>query len=72
MATGEFFLGQEALDLDLIDYLGGKDLAINVTKQLANITEAKLIEYKVEPGFLDLITSLFSKPSLESGLKIQA
>lgn len=72
LATGEFFLGQEALELGLIDYLGSKDLAINVTKQLANITETKLIEYKAEQGFLDLITSLFSKPSIESGLKINA
>ncbi|HLD15863.1 MAG TPA: signal peptide peptidase SppA [Candidatus Nanoarchaeia archaeon] len=72
LATGEFFLGQEALNVGLIDYLGGKDLAINVTKQLANITEAKLVEYKEEPSIINLLTSLFSKPSLESGLKIKA
>jgi protease-4 len=53
--TGLFYLGKEALDLGLIDSLGGKDLAINITKQLANITEAELVIYERKVGLSALL-----------------
>ena len=31
--SGLFYLGREAIDLGLVDYLGNKDLAINVSKE---------------------------------------
>ena len=57
LATGEFFLGQEALPLGLVDYLGGKETAMNITKQLANITSAEEKVYKEKLGFLDVFSS---------------
>lgn len=56
LANGLFYLGKEAKDLGLIDELGGKELAINITKQLANITEAEIVKYEKEKGLFDLLS----------------
>ncbi len=40
---GSIILGDEAYKLGLIDYLGGKETAINVTKKLANLTDIELL-----------------------------
>ena len=61
LATGEFYLGKEAYDLGLVDYLGGKDLAINLTKQLAGIKEAELIRYEKKRGIFDIVGGLSAK-----------
>lgn len=53
LATGEIFLGQEAVKLGLVDELGGKDEAVNVSKRLANITEAEVVTYKESAGFFE-------------------
>ena len=53
LATGEIFLGQEAIKLDLIDELGGESEAINVSKKLANISEAEIIEYYETENFFN-------------------
>ncbi len=55
LATGEFFLGQEAIKLGLIDELGGRDEAVNVSKQLANVTEAEVVKYKDSEGIFDYL-----------------
>nr|MBI4156624.1 signal peptide peptidase SppA [Candidatus Woesearchaeota archaeon] len=61
LATGEFYLGKEAYDLGLVDYLGGKDLALNLTKQLAGIKEAELIRYEKKRGIFDIVGGLTAK-----------
>jgi len=61
LATGEFYLGKEAYDLGLVDYLGGKDLALNLTKQLAGIKEAELIRYEKKRGIFDIVGGLSAK-----------
>ena len=61
LATGEFYLGKEAYDLGLVDYLGGKDLALNLTKQLAGIKEAELIRYERKRGIFDIVGGLSAK-----------
>ena len=43
LATGIYFLGEEAKDLGLIDILGSKELAININTELANVTEVSLV-----------------------------
>ncbi len=58
LATGIYYLGEEALELGLVDVLGNKDYAINITKELANITEAKLVTYEKERTVIDLLSSL--------------
>jgi|SRR3989338_722417 len=55
IANGLFYLGTEAKELGLIDELGGKELAINITKQLANITEAEIVKYEKEKSLFDLL-----------------
>ena len=67
MANGLFYLGQEAYDLKLIDYLGGKELAINITKQLAGLEDAKVIEFEKRRGIVDLLEKITSKASYYIG-----
>ena len=55
LATGEIFLGQEAIKLNLIDELGGKEEAVNASKRLANITEAEVVKYKDTGEFLNFL-----------------
>lgn len=49
---GSVYLGEEAKDVGLIDYLGGKEKAIEVCKELAGIKNARIIDYdkKMEKG----------------------
>jgi protease-4 len=56
--TGEFFLGLEAKELGLIDYLGNKEDAINIAKNLSNIKEAKLVEFKEKKTILDILSKI--------------
>ena len=58
LADGSFYLGEEALSLGLIDYLGNKDLAINITKQMANIPEAKLVTYQKKESILSILSRI--------------
>ena len=56
--TGEFFLGLEAKELNLVDYLGGKEKAIEIAKNLSSIKEAKLVEVKEKKSILDILNKL--------------
>jgi protease-4 len=56
--SGEFFLGIEAKELGLIDYLGNKETAVEVAKNLSNIKEAKLIEFKEKKSIFDVLSKL--------------
>ncbi|MEK6907027.1 MAG: signal peptide peptidase SppA [Nanoarchaeota archaeon] len=56
--TGEFFLGMEAKELGLVDYLGNKDTAIEVVKKLSNLKEAKVVEYKEKKNIFDVLNKL--------------
>ncbi|MEK6903677.1 MAG: signal peptide peptidase SppA [Nanoarchaeota archaeon] len=60
LATGIYYLGAEAYDLGLVDYLGGKELALNITKQLANITDAEIKTFEPKRSFFDLLSKLSS------------
>ena len=73
--TGVYFLGQEAKELGLVDMLGNKELAINITKEKAGIDEAKIIVYEKKETIFDLFTGLsasaafFMGEGVASGLK---
>lgn len=58
LATGVYYLGEEAKELGLVDYLGNKDLAVSLTKEASSIKEANLITYKKERTILDILSSL--------------
>lgn len=56
--TGEFFLGIEAKEIGLIDYIGGRDTAIEIAKNLSNVKEARLIEFKEKKSIFDVLNKL--------------
>ncbi len=55
LATGQVYTGAQALELGLVDVLGGLDQAIQEAEKLAGIEEARIVEY--EPSFFDLFFS---------------
>ncbi|MFH1638251.1 MAG: signal peptide peptidase SppA [Candidatus Woesearchaeota archaeon] len=67
IATGEFFLGKEAISLGLVDELGGMGNALNITRGLANDTDAQLY-FKPEPSrFFDKLLGFSSQASYYFG-----
>ena len=65
-----FYLGIEAKDLGLVDILGGREEAILKAKELANIEDGQIIEYKSKKSILDLLESISSKAFFNVGLGI--
>lgn len=58
LATGMYSLGQEFYEAGLVDYLGGKEEAIKVAKELAGIKEAKLVKFEKKTSILDMLSRL--------------
>ncbi|MBW2977299.1 signal peptide peptidase SppA [Candidatus Woesearchaeota archaeon] len=61
ISTGEFFLGSEAFELNLIDQVGDIETAKEYLKQELNLTTITLAEYKKPTGFAGLFGSTFSE-----------
>ena len=70
LANGFFYLGEEAYNYGLVDYLGGKELALTVTKELANLTKAGVTEFKEEKKWYDFLSriSAFSSYYIGEGI----
>jgi protease IV len=66
LATGEVFLGSEAVKLGLIDSLGTKEDALNYLETKLNTT-VYLVEYKQKKSFSDLLAGFSSMNSREIG-----
>ena len=60
IATGEFFLGEEAMNLGLVDKLGDKLIAEEYLKQTYDLDEIEYITYETQETFFDLLTGVFS------------
>lgn len=60
MATGEFFLGVEALDLGLVDELGNLDTAKEYLQIVQGIKKIETVRYEAESSFLKLLTKLWA------------
>ena len=60
-SNGIYYLGIEAQELGLVDHLGGKELAINITKELANITEADTITYEKKKSWMQALSKITSE-----------
>lgn len=60
MATGEFFLGVEALERGLIDELGDLETAEKYLKTTSGLEEIDYVVYEKETGLLDLFTGVFA------------
>ncbi len=56
LATGEFYLGSEALDLGLIDQFGNVDTAVELIKLDLNLTDVGVVEHREELGLLDILS----------------
>lgn len=67
LATGEFFLGSEAKDNGLIDYLGDKETLKEMLKTDLNLTEIEFAEYKTNPSLVDIFSGVLSKYSFNVG-----
>jgi len=57
IATGIYFLGEQAKDLGLVDVLGGKDEAFAYIQNKLNITVAP-VRYEQKKGFLEAFAGL--------------
>lgn len=58
VATGEIFLGSEALNLGLVDKLGSKDEAVGSAENLAGIDASRTVEYRKSVGILERLSAL--------------
>lgn len=67
VSNGLFFLGLEAKDLGLVDELGGKEKAIDLLKELANVKEAQIVTFQKKKSLFDLFASLTSYNSFYIG-----
>lgn len=66
LSTGIFYLGTEALQIGLIDELGGKKEAISYIEKKHGIT-ADVVEYKKEKTLLDVLSKLLNEKSFYVG-----
>jgi len=57
LADGSIYTAPEALDEKMIDEIGYLDGAIKTAKKLANITQARVVEYKKPFSFADFLRS---------------
>lgn len=67
IATGEFFLGVEALDLGLVDELGDKNTAEEYIKNTYGLDEIEYAVYEPSRGLFDLLSGVFSDFSFHLG-----
>src|SRR3989338_6001678 len=66
VATGMFFLGEEAKELGLVDELGEKAEAVKIIENQLNIT-AVTVQYSHEPTLGEILGDVFSKQSFYVG-----
>jgi protease-4 len=61
LATGEFYLGNEAIGLGLIDAIGDEETAKEYIMKKLNITTIEIAEYKKKPSFLDMFGKILNE-----------
>jgi len=64
LATGQLYTGAQALDLELVDKLGGLETAIELASSLAGITTPEIEEYSPPASFFERLLGGLSIPSL--------
>ena len=72
LASGEIFLGVEALDLGLIDQLGDKEIAKEYIQETYGLEEVNFLVYQKEVGLLDVLSQVFTDLSFNLGKGIGA
>ncbi len=56
LANGLFYLGQDSVENGLVDYIGNKEYAIELAKELAGISNGDVSEYEEEASFFEQMT----------------
>jgi protease-4 len=67
LATGEFFLGSEALELGLIDKIGDKETAKQYLQQKLNLSYVEFAEFRKPKSIFDILSSISSEFSFLMG-----
>ena len=67
ISSGEFYLGIEALELGLIDYLGDMETASGIIRSDLNLDRIEFAEYEKPAGLIDLLGGVFSQHSFYIG-----
>ncbi len=57
ISTARIFSANEALDLNLIDKIGDKETAVELLKEVTGFDEIKLVSYKRNLSFFELLSS---------------
>ncbi|HLG28939.1 MAG TPA: signal peptide peptidase SppA, partial [Candidatus Brocadiales bacterium] len=60
LADGRIYTGKQALDNGLVDQLGYMEDAVNITKELAGVTEAQIVKYQRPWHLSDLLRAAAS------------
>jgi len=67
LANGLFYLGQDAVTNGLVDEIGDQTYAINLTKQMAGVSDGDVVEYTEEAPFFDRFDRYLSYSSFYIG-----
>ncbi len=67
IATGEFYLGVEALELGLVDELGDKNTAEEYIQNTYGLEEVEYAVYEPDKGFFELLSGVFTDFSFHLG-----
>ncbi|NQV91142.1 signal peptide peptidase SppA [Candidatus Woesearchaeota archaeon] len=67
LATGEFYLGVEALKLGLIDQLGDMETGKEYYKHLYDVESVDLVLYETEPSLFQILTGISEDFSYKMG-----
>lgn len=70
IAEGKIYTGRQALNNKLVDYVGGKDYALDVTAELAGIPGSYEVVTYTPQTSTDLLSSMLSKLGYYMGLGI--
>ncbi len=72
LATGEIYLGVEALKLGLVDQTGDKDAVDSYIMEQYEMDSVNYIVYKKQPSFFDSLANTFSQMSFQMGKGISS
>ena len=72
LATGEFYLGVEAINLGLIDQLGDLNTMEQYLKTTYTLEEVEYVRYERQAGFFDLLQNVLSRFSFSMGQGISS
>lgn len=67
IATGQFYIGEDAKNMSLVDELGGEREAEGIIMNETNLTSVELVEYKKTATIWDRLSQVFSKQSFSIG-----